>query len=218
MTAVRIKEIDNALVARYSGIQIDVDGVPTAVAVFIENPSTEEFTERVYPSIAIKFMSLESDDPRRHSDDELDEEIAYNDVPTPPIRTMRQNGEPFRVLYTLDTWHKVRATESRDLVTEAIIERTPPRGYMNVTDIDSGTTPLWVMWEGNVANLDEDLPDITIYHKSLTISVLARVLTDPNTRDLKVVIEGQWKVFKKGDPDVEDITMSITESGDEEAP
>jgi len=97
--------------------------------------------------------------------------------------------------YSLDTWHKVRVGESRDLLRLAVIERTHPRGYISVTDVDSGTETCWVSWSGGVAENDEIHEDFVIYHKSLTLNVEVDLLTDPSTRDVKVVTDAIWRMY-----------------------
>ena len=81
MTAITIKQLDAALVSRYSGITIDTGNPPasTDVTVFLEEPSSEEFPEVIYPSISIKFLSMTYDVDRAHTEDELFEETDYND-------------------------------------------------------------------------------------------------------------------------------------------
>ncbi|MHA2429219.1 MAG: hypothetical protein ACXADB_14450, partial [Candidatus Hermodarchaeia archaeon] len=186
MTAVTIENVDQALLARYAGISIDVAGTPTTVESFIEEPSTEEYPERVYPSITLKLIAINFDETRGHSDDDEEEEIAYNDGLTPPERTMRLKPSPFLLTYSLDTWHRVMVGESRDLVGRAFQERTHPRGSVDVTDVDGGTESCWVMWVGGVTENDERENDYVIYHKTLTINVLVDLLTDPSTSDVKV--------------------------------
>ena len=94
-TAVTLKNVDTALLLRYSGVSIDVDGTPTAVEVFIEEPQVEEYPERVYPSVAVKLIDIEPDYARSHSDDDEKEEVGYNDTVDPPVRTMRLRPHPY---------------------------------------------------------------------------------------------------------------------------
>lgn len=199
MTAVSIKNVDQALVLRYSGMSIDTGSPPAAtpVDVFIEEPSSEEYPERTYPSVAIKLLTIVPDYARSHCDDEQEEEIGYDGGAAPPVRTMRYRPLPYVLTYTLDTWHRVLVGESRDLVSLALIERTPPRGYVNVIDVDGGTEACWVRWFGGVAANDEEKEDYVIYHKSLTIEVLVDLLVDPNERDVKVVTDAIWRTYQQ---------------------
>jgi len=215
MTAVSIKNIDEALALKYSGLSIDIGDPPvsTPVTVFVEEPSSEEYKERVYPSIAIKFLSLSENSPSRHSDDEQEEEYDYDDTVTPPIRTMRKRGDRYEISYTIDTWHKIRAGESRDLLRYAIIETTPTRGYITVTDIDGGSQDLWVFWNGTLTTLDEQLNDVVIYHKTLTVRILAKLLPDKTLREYKTATKLTWKFSNNDDPPVDHSIMDITDSG-----
>lgn len=199
MTAVTIKNVDQALVLRYTGMTIDTGSpaTPTPVDVFIEEPSSEEYPERTYPSVALKLMAVTPDFERSHSDDDDEEEIGYDGGAAPPVRTMRYRPLPFILTYSLDTWHRVLAGESRDLVTLAIIERTHPRGYVNVSDVDGGTEACWVRWLGGVANNDEEKEDYVIYHKSLTLEVLVDLLVDATERDVKVVTDSIWRTYQQ---------------------
>jgi len=194
-TAVTIKNVDTALLLRYSGVSIDVDGTPTAVEVFIEEPQVEEYPERVYPSVSVKLIDIEPDYARSHSDDDEKEEVGYDDAVSPPVRTMRLRPHPFRLTYSIDTWHKDRAGESRDLLKAILIERTPPRGAMSVEDVDGGTEACWVQWLGSMVGNDEAAEDYVIYHKTLTVQVLVDLLTDTSTEDVKVVTEAIWRTY-----------------------
>lgn len=197
MTAVSINTVDAALLLRYTGVSIDTGepAVPTAVEVFIEEPASEEYTERTYPSISLKLMNIRFDETRAHSDDDTEEETAYDDLQTPPVRTMRLKPTPYILFYSLDTWHKIRVGESRDLVSRTIMERTPPRGAISVEDVDGGTETCWMQWSGVVSNLDEELEDYVIYHKSLLLEVYADLLTDPTERDVKVATDLLWDMY-----------------------
>lgn len=198
MTAVTQSAIDLALATRYDGSQIDVAGTPTDVSVFIEQPSSEEYAERVFPSVSISFLTMIYDTDRAHTDDEELEETVYNDAVDPPVRTSRQKGIPYILSYSVDTWHKDRVGESRDLVSEMLVQKTPPRGAMDVTDIDSGTESLWVMWSGGgVVQLDEIEGDYVIYHKSLTVDVYATLLTDTTGYDDTVVTQLLMKFYAR---------------------
>lgn len=197
MTAVTQKAIDLALATRYDGCQIDVAGTPTDIAVFVEEPSSEEYVERVFPSISILFMTMNYDTERAHTDDDELEETGYDDEVDPPIRTSRQKGLPYILTYSLDTWHKVRVSESRDLVQALLIQGTPPRGFMPVTDIDGGTENVWVMWSGGITSLNEIDGDYSIYHKSLTVDIYADLLTDTTEYDDTVVTQLLMKYYAR---------------------
>lgn len=195
--AVTIPAVDAALVARYSGITIPT-GTPvvaTPVEVFLEEPSSEEFPERVYPSIVLKLFSVIPDLARWHSDDDehYEEEVGYSAIPDPPTRTMRQVPIPMRLMYSLDLWHRVRSSEARDLLQEVIIRRTHPRGSMAV-----GAVKVWAMWGGGIRNLDEVEVDEMILHKSLTLEILADILPTTTTVTEKVVTKVLWNAFGLG--------------------
>lgn len=205
MTAVSLTNIDLALITRYSGMTISVAGTPTAVEVFIEEPSTENYSEKVYPSVSLKLIAMNFDPTRSHSSDDDEEQIAYNDTVDPPERTMRLNPQPYSLLYSLDTWHKVRAIEDRDLLATAIIEKTPPRGYISVNNVDGETEYCWVLWSGGVVTNDEEEEDYVVYHKTLTLNVFADLLIQSTTRDVKVVTDNivrmygtNWKITSDG--------------------
>ncbi len=232
-TAVTIKNVDEALITRYSGLTIDTGDPPTSTSVtaFIEEPASEVYTERTFPSVALKLMSMLPAYDRAHTDDEDQEEVSYNPATSPPVRTMRQKGLPYDIIYTLDTWHRVMAGESRDLITEAVIQRTPPRGYMTVENVDGGDQDVWVIWDGGVTQLDEVLADVVIYHKSLSLRVMVDLLTIPTTEDKKVVTTLDWKLYNRTitfdiegnvilvpGGDIYDHTLRITESGEEHIP
>lgn len=227
--ATTIKNIDNALVSRYSGISIGTGDpqAPTAVEVFMEIPDPEEATERTYPSIAIQFIGIAAGYEMTESDDFEDEEISYNPTLDPPERAMRVSPLPYRVAYSIDTWHKARVGESRDLVSEAMIARTQPRDFIALTTIDAGTFDADLMWSGGIVNSDQLLPDVVIYHKSLTIEVAAYLsLVEANAlTPEKVVTTNQWTVFqnqvaydKSGrvqevTGQIKDVTFNITDDG-----
>lgn len=193
--AVTIKDIDAALAARYAGMSIWVGdpAVLTPVTVFIEEPAPEEYPERVFPSVTLKLMSILPDFARWHSDDDehAEEELSYDDMPAVPLREMRQVPVPSRLIYSFDTWHRVRAGEGRDLLQEAVFGRTHPRGSMSV-----GAVKVWVLWSGGLANLDEVETDEVILHKSLTIEVLADVLPTAVTVQRPVVTRVLWDAYR----------------------
>jgi hypothetical protein len=178
--ATTIKAIDAALIAKYSGITILTGAVPTvtAVAPFIEEPLPEAYTERVFPSISIKLLSILPDYSRIYeTEDFSEEETDYDDTVSPPVRNMRSKPLPYRLMYAVDTWHKARAGESRDLLTEAILHRTQPRGSLTVQNIDGVNIPVWLFWEGGIRTLDEVDVDEMIYHKTLSVIVLSYLST-----------------------------------------
>ena len=198
--ATTIKAIDAALVTKYSGISIDTGSpsVVTPVTVFMEDPDPEEYPERVYPSIALKLLSTVPDYFAIVESDDVDdsEEISYNDLVVPPVRTMRKKPLPHRVMYSIDTWHKARASESRDLVAEALLYLTDPRGYLTVQNIDGTAIDLWMFWDGGITAAEERSIDEIIYHKTLTVSILAylaRTAVDTTT-DTKVATELDFEV------------------------
>lgn len=228
-----MEAIDDALIARYAGLSIDVEDssgtpIPTAVEVFLEEPASEVVTERTYPSVAMLFLGMEFDAEIYQTSDDMPEDIGpLNTLPPVFEQTVREAPLPYRISYSVDTWHKIRVGESRDLVQKAILQRTPPRGFMPVTTVDGNTINAWVLWSGGITQLDEVLPDVVIYHKSLTVEVLAYVLQDTVESQAKVAMEVIWgvssiKLVTDGlgntsiDPlgEVLDVVFRITESGD----
>ena len=198
--AVNIEGIDTALVTKYSGMTINVAGVSTAVEVFLEEPNIEQVDERVYPSVSIKLMSILPDLAVSESDEDDNdyEEVSYDSVSSPNEREMRLKPKPYSILYSIDTWHRVLVSESRDLLEVAILQKITPRDYLSVTNIDGDSVDCWMFWSGGVTGNDEKESDVIIYHKTLTLEVrahLTRVDAD-DTTDEKVAMEGQWAVYK----------------------
>jgi hypothetical protein len=174
--ATTLKLIDEAFVSRYSGLRIPVgpNSTLTPVEVFIERPNTEQTTERTFPSISILFANMTPDFANlQHCDDDDEEELSVDVVPSPAERIMRQKPTAYKVQYVLDTWHRNMAGEDRDLVFEAFLRRTPIRGYMTVRNIDGENITVWVSWSGALVSLDEEDVDTMIYHKSLSLLVIA---------------------------------------------
>lgn len=197
--AVTLKAIDEALIAKYSGLSINTGSppAPTAITPFIEVPDPEVYTERVFPSITIQLLSVVPDYfSIVDSDDLADEEVSYNAGASPPVSTRRQRPLPYRVQYSIDTWHRVRASESRDLVTEALIYNTNPRGYLTVENVDGVDVDVWLIWDGAVTSADSRETDEVIYHKTLTVYVLAYLsLVDAaDTTEEKVATELNFEV------------------------
>lgn len=229
--ATTIPLIDTALASRYSGISINTGDppAPSAVEVFIEEPDPEEYPERVFPSITIKKLSVRPDFARSHSSDEVEEPIGALDTGvSPPEQTMRESPLPYIVSYSIDTWHKARVSESRDLLKEAVLERTKPRGFMYLNNIDSEQISVNVFWSGGVTDLDEVETDEVIYHKSLTVEILAYLIGDETESQAKIVLEHRatvksrtWVSDSEGHAtpivgeDVTDVTIKITQTGDE---
>lgn len=233
--AVTMKAIDAALLAKYTGITINTGDPPasTSVTPFIEDPNPEQYAERTYPSIAIKMISMTPDYTGIYETEDLnEEEVAYDPGPAPPVRSMRKNPLPYRLLYSLDTWHKARVGESRDLVTEALIHRTDPRGSLTVTNIDGVDIPVWMFWQGGITSVDEYDVDEVIYHKSLTVLILAyvaivdsddvteeKVVTELN---LDVSLRHTWRDkdgFHVDDSkNVKDVTIRVTDTDVEVIP
>lgn len=219
MTAVYIENVEEALLNRYSGISINVAGTPTAVTVFMEDPSSEEYSERTFPSIAMTLIGISSDDESRDSEDELTEILSTSSDPV-PITTNRQKGEPYILEYSIDTWHKLRASEERDLLRDAVIKKTPVRGYLSVEDIDGNTETVWAFWNGSVRSLNEIDVDEVIYHKSLSVNVHVTMLTDEVESLVPTVTEQRWSVrkhdFETG-VSTTDTVIRIRDSVDDEA-
>ena len=225
--AVTLKAIDAALIAKYTGITISVDSVVTAVTPFIEEPDPELYTERTFPSVAIKMISMVPDyQAVVDSEDDTTEETDYDAGVTPPERSMRQRPLPFRIMYSIDTWHKANVGESRDLVTEAVLYRTNPRGYLTVENIDEEDINVWMFWSGGVTTLDEADTDEMIYHKNLTVTVLAHLalVEADDVTDLPVATELQLSTYSRrtwqgedglevdDTENVKDITIRVTDT------
>lgn len=228
--AVDIESVDAALATRYSGITISINGVPTAVEVFTETPGSEEVPEKTYPSVAIQLMDVQSKFSISESSDDEREEVAYDSGVTPHERSMRKNPLPHTLVYSVDTWHKDRVLESRELAKEVLIYRTDPRGYLSVLNIDGVSIDLWAISSGGYSCEPERLPDTVIYHNTLTLEVevyLAMSAFDQVDSE-KVAMEAWWTVFSRGTVlgldgieiesggDVEDLTIRFTDT--EEGP
>ncbi len=198
LIGVTVPEVELALATRYAGISIDVAGTPTPVEVFLEKPSVEDFPERVFPSVSILNLGMFPDFPRQHTtdDDDIEEEISFNNAVDPPEREMGQVPVPFRLVYSIDTWHRVRASEERDLVSEVIINRTRPRGF--IPQVGANLVDLNAFWAGSLTNLDETETDEVIFHKSLTLEILADVIPTTATVDRKVVTDLIWQFDQTG--------------------
>lgn len=167
--AVTIQKVDEAVYQKYSGIEID--GTP--VAVFIEEPDTDRNLERVYPSISLRLVGMvPALDLMESGEDEEEVSLDITD-PTKPIRTMRQKPEPYRLLYTVDTWNRPFAKDARDMLMQAMVSRTPARGYLAVENIEGNSVNAFVLAVGGVTSNDERGADEVIYHKSRSFEVFA---------------------------------------------
>jgi len=195
--AVDIEHIDAALAAKYSGINVYVSGVLKPVEVFIEEPNIEEYPERIFPSISLKFMGLSEDVDSLESLDDEAEEVDYDAVSTPNVRSMRDRPVPCKLMYSVDTWHRGKVSESRDLLQYAVLRKTPPRSYLTVQNIDGENVDLWVFWSGGIAGNDERLEDEVIYHKTLTLEIPAHItkVDYDDVEETKVAMELHWKTY-----------------------
>lgn len=219
--AVTQEAIEDALIARFQGISIDVEGVPTTVKVFMEEPAVEEETERVYPSVALMYLGEVEDYEVRDSDDDegLTEEVSYDTGLPVYERTERAIPQALRLSYSIDTWNKTRAQQSRDLLFRAVRAKIGHRGYLQVQNVEGQPINLWMFWSGGVAPINEKHPDMVVYHSSLTVDVLAyvAVVANDETTVKKVAMEAHWKVFsKKVDENVGDqldVEIVIDENG-----
>jgi hypothetical protein len=203
--ATTIKLIDAALLAKYSGLTVLTGDPPasTPVSVFLETPDPEERTERTYPSISIQYVTMAPDyRDMQHCDDEDDEDLILDGTVTPPEMITRPYPTAFRIMYSLGTWHRKRIAEDRDLVFEALLRTTKIRSYLTVPNIDGTNITVWLMWDGGVVNADADDVDERIYHKSLTLTVLAylALVEDTDTTRSKVVTNIEFEVdsYKDG--------------------
>ncbi len=198
--AVTQSAIDFALAARFVGITIDIEGTPTAVKVFIEDPHTTHYPERVFPSVSIRAIS-EVDDFENFEGDTEDEfeEVGYNDLVDPNERSMRRKPEPRRLLYSIDTWHKVRLAEHRSLASSVLTERVQSRGALTVVNIDGTAIDLWLMRFGRLQHLPEYKADYTVYHSALTVEVLAELalVAHDDTVEEKVAMTALWEIFSR---------------------
>jgi hypothetical protein len=197
--ATTLELLDDGFISRYSGIVIPVGDpvVLTPVEVFVETPNPEEVSERTFPSISIRLINMVPDfRDMQHCDDDDEEELSLDSVPTIPEMIMRQKGIAYRIQYSLDTWHRNRALEDRDLLFETFLRKTPIRGYMTVKNIDDEDITVWVSWMGSVVTADESDVDEIIYHKSLSLIVMAylsQVDSTDTDRD-KVVTKAEFEV------------------------
>jgi hypothetical protein len=197
--AVDMSSIDDGLIARYTGINIDVAGVPTAVEVFMEDPHPEVKTEKEYPSIALNYIGHVFDESRAESSDDDLEEVSLDTGVDPYERVERKGPLPYNVLYSLHTWHKEMVNEDRELGKKVFEFKTPPRGYMTIKNIDNADVNVDVHRVGNVVNADEKLADVVIYHKIQTLEVQA-YLTQADAADTtrsKVAMRINWKFFNR---------------------
>ena len=196
--AVHLIDLDTAMKQHYSGITISVDGVPTPVQVFLEQPSTEGTPNRVYPSVSILYAGDVPDFESMHSDDDSVEEIGINSAVSPAERIERIMPEPARVRYIVGTWHKDRAAEDRRLVREVYRKRTPSRGYLTVQNVDGEAIKVWLFRMAPSLVEVEDRPDADtiIYHKTLMVEVLVHLseVEYDETTSTKVAEEVQWDV------------------------
>lgn len=219
--AVTQEAIEDALITRFQGITIDVEGTPTLVEVFLEAPAVEEETERVYPSIALMYLGEVADYRVRDSDDDegLTEEVALDTGLPVYEREERLIPQAHRLSYSIDTWNKTRAQESRDLLYRALRARIGNRGYLQVLNIEGQPVDLWMFWSGGITPLNEVHPDMIVYHSSLTVEILAYLaLVDvDDTTTEKVAMTEHWRVFSKEvEEDVGkqlDVEIEIDENG-----
>lgn len=210
--------IDTGFISRYSGLEIPVGdpAVLTPVEVFMETPNPEEVPERTFPSISIRFINMAPDfGDIQHSDDDEEEELSLDSVPTIPEMIVRQKGMAFRIQYALDTWHRTKVIEDRDLLFETFLRKTPIRGYLPVKNIDNEDISVWVNWMGSLVTADEADYDELIYHKSLTLMVLAYLapVDAADTERDKVVTKAEFEVNSVEDGvSVEDVTFEFDET------
>jgi hypothetical protein len=234
--SVDLKTLDLALKAHYSGITIRVAGVVTSVPVFLEKPSSETSTSRVYPSICLAYLGdFEDTEVCESTDFENEEEVGYDGSQPVHIRTSRKVSGPMRVRYMVDTWHKDLVLEDRDLSMEVFLKRTKPRGTLSVNNIDGEAITLW-MFRANsgLQVMDYAEGDVQIFHKSVIVEVLAylsEVEYDEVVED-KVAMELHWDVRSRGvklnelgqidsaveSDDVTDRNIRITENTEEILP
>jgi len=186
--AVNILKVDEALVARYSGMTIG----GTAVEVFIEDPDPEEYPERVFPSISIQLIGMPAAPEQLDTDDDVPEEVAWHPSPTTPIRDMKDPPRPYRLLYSIDTWNRQLVSRSRDFLMEAMVARTPINGYLTVENVDGENVDLWCFARGDVLPVKEKSADDIVYHGSRTIEVWAYLDSGQSIVEEKATVEMEW--------------------------
>lgn len=237
--AVTQKIVDQGLFDRFQGLVINVEdatGTPVAtpVNVFIEDPATEEQPERAYPAVVIQFQGAVFDTEVFHSSDDQPENIggqvfvtAFGPPAVVPSQNTRLAPQPYRLSYIIDTWHRVRAGEDRDLVAVALFEAVPPRGFMSLFNVDGEPIDAWVLWgAGGIISLDERHADMVVYHKSLTVDVLVSILDSQQITSEKIVLAVRWGVeclslvqgltgppFLDPDGAVLDVVFEVTATG-----
>ena len=168
--AVQIPKIDAALYQRYSDIILN----GAAVRVFIEEPDTDRYRERVYPSISIKLISMVPAFELLESGYDEDEEVSLDITdPLHPVRTMRRGPEPYRLLYSVDTWNRPFAADARDLLMITMVSRTPIRSALETENIEGEWINLFMLAEGTVASNDVVGADEVIYHKTRSVEISA---------------------------------------------
>jgi hypothetical protein len=231
---IHMTALDAALVARYSGIYVLIEGVSTEVEVFIESPATEYTRDRTYPSISIQYAGDVPDFEQMDSDDDVDDELDIDLSETPGIATTRKSPEPTRVRYTVDVWVRNSAAIARELNKEVYRKRTPSRGSLQVTNIDGTTQKVWYFRvpPAQVEVDDYSDVDMRIYHHSLMVEALVNLsqVEYDDTTETPVVEEALWDVQsrryvpdRKGQvgeliesKDITDRVIRITEDTEEE--
>lgn len=166
--------IENALIAKYSGYTMNVGGVPTEVQVFLERPSNELVSGRVFPSVSLMYMGETDDLGIRENLDDTDEEVGQDDSVSPSELLMRVTADPMLIRYSVDTWHIARAIEDQQLYDEMLRRRTKTRGYLRVLSIDGVYIDLWMFKVGGSLSVHDYVDnDMMVYHKSATVEIPA---------------------------------------------
>jgi len=197
--ATTIDLIDTALLARYSGITIDINGTPTSVTPLIEHPHTEIKREKIYPSVVCRYINHMFDPSRAESSDDLMEEVSLDTGVTPYERIERKGPMPYVVLYSIHTWHKDRVIQDRELVKKVFNYKTSARGYLTVKNIDDEDINVDAIAMGDIVPADETLPDTVIYHKVQTLSILAYLSQEDadTTERQKVAMDVGWNFYQR---------------------
>lgn len=219
--AVTQESIELALKQRFSGVQLSLDAVTYDVPVFLEDPATEETTERTYPSVSIQFLTLIEAQELMQSDTDDYEEVGYDDTPAVHERLMRQAPYPYRLLYSIDTWCEDRALLDRQLVRRALLTKVTPRSFMSVLNIDGEAVDVDLFWDGRLANNDMKDDDHLVYHKTVSIAVVAYLTlaeVDEITRTaVSMEHEIEFRRFEVRNGSIEDeevvVTLNSTENG-----
>ena len=157
-TLVTLEELDDALAAKFSGIQ-----VPTFSGGMVDVPVYlgEEFPPdaRSYPRITIE-ISMIGDD---YEDYEGDIDVyaeSFDDTVDPPERIMKAMPEDVQIFYRIKAWVKNDTQMMRSLV-QKMRAKLPRRSYLSIPKVDQDDTDrsVWMIQEGDTLLLKDPNPD-----------------------------------------------------------